>query len=95
MAPGQIRVNVFGSDYTLKSDDDENLVKEIAKFVDNKMREIDRQYSLKSSVMVAILAAMQISEELFQEREHRKKLLKQLNEESRKMNRLLIDAIEE
>lgn len=42
MAPGQIRVNIFGSEYTLIADNNENYVNEIAQYVDDKMREIDR-----------------------------------------------------
>ena len=95
MAPGQVRVNIFGSDYTLQSDEDENYIKDIAKYVDNKMREIDRQFSLKSSVKVAILAAMQIVDELFQERKHKEKILTYVNDESKELDRLILSKMSE
>ena len=95
MAPGQIRVNIFGSEYTLRADNDGNIVEKIAQYVDEKMREIDRNQTLKSTTRVAILAALNIAEELFQERAYRKKLLDQLNEESKKLNNELTEVLSE
>jgi len=95
MSPGQIRVNIFGSDYTLRADSDENYVREVAQFIDEKMREIDRTQTLKSTTRVAILAALNVADELFQERLYRKKLFEQLNEESKKLNQNLKEALSE
>lgn len=95
MAPGQIRVNIFGTEYTLRADNDGKMVEKIAQYVDEKMREIDRNQTLKSTTRVAILAALNITEELFQERIYRKKLLDQLNEESRKINNELTEVLSE
>ena len=95
MAPGQINVNIFGSQYTLVSDDDDTFVRSIAKYLDDKMREIDRSQNMKSTARLAILAALNITEELFDEREYRKKLLNQINEEARKMNHTITELLEE
>ena len=95
MAPGQIRVNIFGADYSLMSDNDEHFVKEIARYIDEKMREIDKEQSVKSSSRIAVLAALNVAEELFQERLYREKLLDQLNEETKKINRHIADVLEE
>lgn len=95
MAPGQIRVNIFGSEYTLRADSENNYVEEIAQYVDEKMREIDRTQTLKSTTRVAILAALNVADELFQERLYRKKLLEQLDEESKKLNHNLTEALAE
>ncbi len=95
MAAGQIRVNIFGSEYTLVSDSDENYVKEIAQYIDEKMRVIDKNHSIKSTAKVAILAALNITEELFQERLYRQKLLDQLDEEAKRLNRELAEVLEE
>ncbi|HHJ52526.1 MAG TPA: cell division protein ZapA [Caldithrix abyssi] len=95
MAPGHIRVNIFGSEYTLMSDNDENFVKEIARYVDEKMREIDKNQNINSSTRVAVLAALNVAEELFQERLYRTKLSDQLNEEAKKINLKLQEVLEE
>ncbi|APF19401.1 cell division protein ZapA [Caldithrix abyssi] len=95
MANGQIRVNIFGSEYTLVSDNDENYVREIAQYIDQKMREIDKNQSIKSTVKIAILTALNVADELFQERLYRQKLLSQLDEEAKKLNRELAEFVEE
>ncbi len=95
MSPQKIKVSIFGSEYSLVSDDDENYVQEIAQYLDKKMREIDRHYSLTSTTKVAILAALNIADELFQEREYRRKLLTQINEEARRVNHSITEILEE
>ncbi len=95
MAAGQIRTNIFGSEYTLVSDSDEKYVKEIAQYIDEKMRAIDKNQSIKSTAKIAILAALNITEELFQERLYRQKLLDQLDEEAKRLNRELAEILEE
>jgi cell division protein ZapA len=94
MTTGKIRVNIFGSEYSLVADEQNEHVKEIALYVDQKMREIDRSQNVNSNLKVAILAALNIAEELREERKYRERLLDQLNEESRKMNRLLVEMLE-
>jgi len=95
MAPEQIKVNIFGSEYSLVSGDGDDYVQNIAQHVDFKMREIDKSQSLSSIVKIAIMAALNISEELYQEREYRDKLLKQLNEEARRMNQSITEILSE
>ena len=95
MTPGQLRVNIFGSEYTLLSDNNEEYVKEIAAYLDKKMREMDKNQLIKSSSRLAILTALNITEELFQEREYRKKVIDQLNEEVRKVNDSILDVLNE
>lgn len=91
---GQFNVNIFGSDYTLVSDGNDEFLKNIAQYLDTKMREIDKSQNLKSVSRVAILAALNIVEELFQEREYRSKLFNQINEESKKMNHSITELLE-
>ncbi len=95
MAPGQIKVNIFGSEYSLIGDDDENSVRQIAAIVDEKMREIDHSTNITSITKIAILAALNIAEELIQERQYRDRLLEQINEEARKMNHKISELLDE
>jgi cell division protein ZapA len=94
MAPGQIYVNIFGTDYSLVSEGNDEYLKSIARYLDDKMREIDRSQNLKSVSKVAILAALNIVEELFQEREYRGKLISEINEEARNMNNSISELLE-
>lgn len=95
MASGQLNVNIFGSEYTLVSNDTDQKTLKIAQYLDQKMREIDRTQNLKSTARVAILAALNITEELFQEKEYREKLLNQIDNDAEKMNRSIIDLFKE
>ncbi len=95
MAPGQIRVNIFGTEYSLRSDDNENYVRDISRYLDDKMRIIDKSSSIKSASKIAVLAALNVVDELYQERMYKEKLLGQLDEEAKKINHSIVDFLEE
>lgn len=94
MPANQLRVNIFGTEYALKADENQEYVLEIAKYVDQKMREIDRSQAISSNLKIAILAALNIADELHQIRQFQDRVTEQLNEESRKLNRSLQDALD-
>ena len=94
MPSEQLRVNIFGAEYVLKADENKEYVTEIAKYVDQKMREIDRSQAIESNLKIAILAALNIADELFQSQQYRERLCEQLDEDSRKLIRSLQDALE-
>ena len=75
-----IRVNIFGTDYPIKGDADPAYVEEIAQYVDAKMREVSKHLTLPSTAKVAILTAMNITDELFRERAEREKTVSQMEE---------------
>jgi cell division protein ZapA (FtsZ GTPase activity inhibitor) len=56
-------VKIFGSDYYVKADGDGGHVLEIAGIVDEKMKEIDRQFHQPSSTRTAVLACMNLVDE--------------------------------
>ena len=66
---GQVRgitVKIFEDEYII-ADPDAQKVQRIAQYVDNKMREIDRQHSSNiSTAKLAVLAAMTIADEFMQ-----------------------------
>ena len=94
MPSNQVRVNIFGAEYVLKSDNNENYIIEIANNVDQKMREIDRSQAITSNLKLAILAALNITDELFQNKQYRDRLLEQIDEDSRSLNRSLQEALD-
>lgn len=73
-------VNIYGTDYPVRGDVDAEYIQKVAEFVDNKMRQIDHETSVKSSLKVAILAALNITDELFKERAEKEQLMKQFEE---------------
>jgi cell division protein ZapA len=65
------RVQIFGSDYHVRGEVDPEYIRTLAAYVDAKMQEIANDQSLVSSTKVAILTAIHITDELFQERRQR------------------------
>jgi cell division protein ZapA len=84
-----IRVNIFGTEYPIRGDADPTFIEEIAQYVDEKMREVSKQMSVPSMSKVAILAAMNIAEELLRERSEREKIVSELEERAAELSGLL------
>lgn len=64
-----IRVQIFGSEYRIASDADPEHVREVARYIDRKMREVAHTLSLRSISTIAVLTAVNIADELFKIRE--------------------------
>lgn len=62
-------VEIFGREYRIKGVADEGYIQSVAKYVDEKMREVSKGTSLPSQDRLAILAALNIADELFQQRQ--------------------------
>ena len=58
-------VTIYGSDYTIKGDIDEEYIARLAEFVDIKMKEIADQTKIASTQRLAVLTALYIADELF------------------------------
>jgi cell division protein ZapA len=94
MPTNQLRVNIFGAEYVLKATENQENIVKIAEYVDQKMKEIDRSAQINSHLKIAILAALNITEELFHYQEYQERLLDQVNHESKKLNRSLQDVLD-
>ena len=83
----QIKITIFGQEYSVKAPADPTYIKKIAEYVDSKMREVQSGFSsTQSSNRIAILAAMNITDELFNAR---KKEDSDENEVEEKINSLI------
>ena len=87
-----VKVTIYGQEYTIKAPADATYIKNIAEYVDEKMREVQEELSTPQVPgKIAILAAMNISDDLFaQKRNHEKSN----NEVERKVSSL-IEVVEE
>ncbi len=63
-----VKVNIFGEDYTIKGDADSEYISQVVQYVDKKMRIVSEGLTNKSHSRVAVLAALNIADELFSER---------------------------
>tara|TARA_A100001015_G_C15035382_1_gene735899 strand:- start:2185 stop:2475 length:291 start_codon:yes stop_codon:yes gene_type:complete len=66
----QVKISIFGQEYSVKAPADPEYIKKIAKFLDGKMREVQSGFSTtQSSTRISILAGMNITDELFNARQ--------------------------
>ncbi|MSP62675.1 MAG: cell division protein ZapA [Myxococcales bacterium] len=80
-----VAVTIAGQRYMLKSDAEVEYVNSIAAFVDQKIGEVQRSTRQVGTHQVAILAALQIADDLFQERRRRAELRRKVRDRSRRM----------
>jgi cell division protein ZapA len=84
-----IPVEILGVQYRIKGDADPEYVKEVAYYVDSKMREISQRFSVGSPTKAAVLAALNIADELFSERSDRSKLLATVEEKAEQLSDMI------
>ena len=66
----QVSISIFGQEYSVKAPADPEYIMKIGAFLDEKMREVQSGFSTtQSSTRIAILAAMNITDELFNARQ--------------------------
>ncbi len=61
-------VVILGRDYKIRTTESEEFVREVAAFVDGMMNRISSKMSTGTTSQIAVLAALNIAEELFRER---------------------------
>ena len=66
MEKNSIKVQIFGIDFSLKSDKDSEYVKQVAAFVDEKIQKLSTNTNVKSQTKIAVLVALNIADELYQ-----------------------------
>jgi cell division protein ZapA len=59
---------ILGREYRIRGGGDSDYVREVARYVDTKLKEVSRGAAGQSADRVAVLAAMNIADELFQAR---------------------------
>jgi cell division protein ZapA len=77
-AKNVVQVQIFGHGYTIRGEADQDYIVGVAGYVDRKMREVAERVPVASLTKVAILASLNIADELFKERsrrEHDERLL--------------------
>lgn len=65
-----VRVTIMGEEYAIRSDAPPEHTRELARYVDQAIRTVTSPTVVVETHKAAILAALQITAELFREREH-------------------------
>jgi cell division protein ZapA len=93
MEAKSIRVRIYGSEYPLRVDD-EDLTNRAAEHLDRMMQELHTQIPDQPPVTLAVLSALNVSEELFHLRQDKKQLNQNVEQEIRSINQLLDGAMD-
>ena len=92
--PDSVTVTIFGQEYTLRGDADAEYVRKVARFVDERMQDVARNSSMATTAKVAILAAVNIADELFREQKQRHDHQVTFEDRSDQLTRLLAGELE-
>ncbi len=90
-----VQVQIFGHSYTIRGEADQDYILEVAGYVDRKMREITEKLPVASLSKVAILASLNIADELFKERAQHRSQQEQLDVRAARLNAVLDDLLED
>ncbi len=88
------QVHIFGQVYTLRTRDDAERVRRVAARVDQKMNEVADRGSGADSYRVAVLAALELADELVRVEEDSENLRARVAERSRRIESILDEAAE-
>ena len=84
-----VRVHIMGEEFTIRSDASPDHTRAVAEYLDRKIREIMASGTVVESHKASVLAALQITNELFVEREQDEKLAGAVHGFAEELRRLL------
>ena len=89
-----VQVSIFGHNYTIRGEADQEYILGVAAYVDRKMREITEKLAVASLSKVAILASLNIADELFKERAQHEARDKSFHDQAARLNAVLDELLE-
>ena len=90
-----VQVQIFGHSYTIRGEANQDYILDVAAYVDRKMREITEKLPVASLSKVAILASLNIADELFKERAQREAQRLKMDHQAARLNAVLDELLEE
>jgi cell division protein ZapA len=94
-AKNVVEVQIFGHSYTIRGEADQKYIMGVAAYVDRKMREITEKLPVASLSKVAILASLNIADELFKERAQRGQEQELLDARAARLSAVLDDLLQD
>ncbi|HET9326768.1 MAG TPA: cell division protein ZapA [Candidatus Eisenbacteria bacterium] len=94
-AKNVVQVQIFGHSYTIRGEADQDYIMGVASYVDRKMREITEKVPVASLSKVAILASLNIADELFKERSRHEQDHHLLDQSTARLNAVLDDLLQD
>jgi cell division protein ZapA len=90
-----VTVTIFGHSYSLRAEEDGSYVEELARHLDAKMRTLSEQTGTTEPLRVAVLAALNLADELEKLRERHRTSEEALETTARELNAALDRALRE
>ena len=85
----QVKVTLAGQKFSVRTDARPKYVRELAAFVNEKMEEARQTGKTVTTQSLALLAAMSIADDLFQQREREAELRREIRNKSKRILRYL------
>jgi cell division protein ZapA len=85
----KIQVEIYGQSYSIRAGADPDYIRNIARYVDLKMREIASGTPTVDSMKIAVLAALNITDEFFQLKRQKQDADKEVEKRTEKLNHIL------
>lgn len=79
---GSIEVDILGQKYTIKGEASEEYMKKLAAFVDQKLKEVHSSSPTIAPLKAAILASLNIADELHRLKEEHEKTARNIEEKA-------------
>ncbi len=89
MKKNAVKVTIVGEEYTVRSELDPEYTRQVAEHVDEAIRRVLSSGPIVESHKAAILAALAITDELFQTRKQQQELAQRLKQLTSELGRLI------
>jgi cell division protein ZapA len=89
-----LKIDIYDQSYNVNADQNDEHLKELADYVDTKMREVADATRTVDSLKVAVLAALNIADEMFALRERQRQIEGPLRNRVEKCVELVQQALE-
>jgi cell division protein ZapA len=93
--PNLVHVEIFGQSYAVQAGIDKKYIETLAAHVDEQMRKVSRATGAIDSVRIAVLAAINIADELFRLREEGHAGGNRIEERTKDLLQVLSRALDE
>ena len=80
-----VKLMIGGEEYTLRGDSDNKKIIQVADYVNQKISEISQKTPHQSTSRITVLAALNIAEELFQERNEKDRKLQEYESQANQL----------
>ena len=94
MTTGHTEVRIFGATYHVRGNDESGYLQGLADLVDGKMREVAQHVATADTARIAILAALNLADDLFQSQKRQEGERVEIKEKAAELAEELSQALE-